>query len=121
MAKFFEVSESTINLCKVEHSEFSDAARREKLGADANVATAFHKRAIGYRFTERTMENGKEVKTVEKEMPPDSGAALNGLKNRQPSKWRDKVEVINTNLNYNSTDLSEDEIRKISALLEADC
>lgn len=33
------------------------------------------------------------VKSVKKFIPPDTGAAMAWLKNRQPAKWRDKQEV----------------------------
>jgi len=95
LASFFEVHEDTINEWKVVHEAFSVSVNRGKAIADAEVAASFHKRAVGYSFEEKTYEGGELTKTVEKEMAPDPGAALNWLKNRQPSKWRDKMTLSN--------------------------
>jgi hypothetical protein len=96
LSEFFNISESTLNLWKQEHLEFSESVNRGKLIADAEVAESFHKRAIGYTYEEETYEKGVHTKTVVKEVAPDPGAALNWLKNRQPNKWRDKHEVDHT-------------------------
>ena len=115
IADFFGVVESTINLWKLEYPEFSESVKRGKILADAEVAYSFHKRATGYKYDEVTYEklaeseSGMKVddqgdieatkkeaykrKVVTKEVPPDGGAALNWLKNRQKDKWRDKQEV----------------------------
>ena len=139
LAGFFEVAESTLHLWKLEHFEFSESVKRGKMVADSNVAAALYKRATGYRYLEVHKQRLESVslesqvgnnvpntddtiltKLIEKEVSPDPGAALNWLKNRQPKKWRDKVEVTNTNLNYSSSDLSQEEIAKISAQLESE-
>lgn len=92
IADFFEVSEVTINAWKEKHPKFLNSVRDGRVKADSNVAKSFYKRAIGYKYTEETHEKGIHTKTVIKELPPDPGAALNWLKNRQPDKWRDKKE-----------------------------
>lgn len=114
LATFFDVADSTIDLWIKTHESFSGAVTRGRAIADAEVAKSFHKRAVGYQYDEVTYEkvdmkiDGEELdsddmkheiykkKVVTKELPPDAGAALNWLKNRQPKKWRDKVEVGNT-------------------------
>jgi hypothetical protein len=142
IADFFSVHVDTIYEWKSVHSEFSEAVKRGKILADAEVAHSFHKRATGYKYDEITYEKigagedlvevgeeGMETvkqdlykkKVVTKEVPPDAGAALNWLKNRQKDKWRDKVEVDNTNLNINSEPLTKEEIKEISKTLEDDC
>lgn len=112
LADFFEVNIDTIHEWKHSKKGFSDSVKKGKIIADADVAKSFHKRAVGYAYTEETFEKlgNKEMlevtsegdmisvetykkKIVTKEMPPDPGAALNWLKNRQPDKWRDKKEV----------------------------
>lgn len=115
IADFFDVDEATINRWKIEYPEFCESVKRGKILADAEVAFSFHKRATGYQYDEVTYEKiaeseagmkvcdqgdiedtKKEVykrKVVTKEVPPDGGAALNWLKNRQRKKWRDKVET----------------------------
>lgn len=115
IADFFDVTESTINLWKLDYPEFSESVKKGKIWADAEVAHSFHKRATGYKYDEVTYEKLAEAeggmkvddqgdieatkkeaykrKVVTKEVPPDGGAALNWLKNRQKDKWRDKQEV----------------------------
>lgn len=140
LASFFEVSESTINLWKKQHDGFSESVTRGKITADAEVANSFHKRALGYTFDEVTFEKVSsqekideetdetikddiyKKKVVVKHLPADPGAALNWLKNRQPAKWRDKTEVVasNTNINYNSSELTADEIKAINKEIESE-
>lgn len=95
LAIFFEVNDDTIYEWKIVYPEFSEAVKRGKAIADADVAQSFHKRAVGYTYEEKTFEGGELTKTVEKEMPPDAGAALNWLKNRQKTKWTDKQVLSN--------------------------
>lgn len=142
IADFFAVHVDTIYEWKSVHSEFSEAVKRGKILADAEVAHSFHKRATGYKYDEVTYEKigaGEDLvevgedgmesvkqdlykkKVVTKEVPPDAGAGLNWLKNRQKDKWRDKVEVEATNVNLNSEPLTKEEIKEISKTLEDDC
>ena len=97
LAEFFEVAESTINLWKKNYLEFSESVTRGKTIADANVAEAFYKRATGFEKedSEKVFQyQGEIVRAKTKEyFPPDPGAALNWLKNRQPDKWRDNKNV----------------------------
>jgi hypothetical protein len=97
LAAFFDVHVDTVYEWKKVYPEFSEAVNRGKYIADGEVAASLYKRSIGYSFEENTYEgingNLQLTKTVEKEMAPDPGAALNWLKNRQPKKWRDKKEV----------------------------
>ncbi len=120
LAKFFGVQVSTINNWKIDHPEFLESVNAGKTLADAEVASSFHRRALGYRYEEVTYEKidigegfavpggdsdssiTSEVykkKVVVKEIAPDAGAALNWLKNRQPGKWRDKQEIGVTDKN----------------------
>lgn len=110
LADFFGVVEDTINEWKKVHEEFSVSVKKGKTIADAEIAHSFHKRAKGYTYDEITYEKLAEKldgieeegdmklevfkkKVVTKELPPDAGAALNWLKNRQKDKWRDKQEI----------------------------
>lgn len=139
LADFFEVDVSTINNWKIAHPEFFEALTRGKIVADAEVAHSFHKRAVGYEYKEVTfekvdskqnLESGNDdsitteaykKKIVIKELPPDPGAALSWLKNRQPKNWRDKQEIDHTTkgqaigpIDYSK--LSDAALREISAL-----
>ncbi|WP_333876399.1 helix-turn-helix domain-containing protein [Methylobacter sp.] len=96
LAEFFNVAKSTINLWKQKQPKFLDALKRGKVVADANVAQALYRRATGYSHPETHVSNyqGQITLTeITKHYPPDTGAACFWLKNRQPDKWRNKVDV----------------------------
>lgn len=99
LAKFFEVHVDTIYEWKNKYPEFSESVTRGKEIADAEVAGSFYKKATGYELdTEKIFQyEGLIIRADTKtHYPPDAGAALNWLKNRQPGKWRDKHEVDHT-------------------------
>lgn len=97
LAQYFEVSEVTINAWKNAHPEFAEALRKGKWESDHAVIESLRKKAIGYtrkeiKYVEYQGEITEEVE-VDKYYPPDTTAAIFWLKNRQPSKFRDKQEV----------------------------
>lgn len=99
LADFFKVSEKTINSWKKQHPEFADALYRGKALADAQVAQSLFKRATGYSHQETHINcyEGEIIQTeITKHYAPDTTACIFWLKNRQPDKWRDKVEVAST-------------------------
>jgi hypothetical protein len=96
LAGFFEVSEDTIYEWKKVHIEFSEAVKRGKQIADADVAESFFKRAKGFEVpSEKIFQNAGIIVRADTTTyyPPDAGAALNWLKNRQPKKWRDAQHI----------------------------
>lgn len=96
IADVFEVARSTLSLWKHKYPEFSDALRRGKEEADAEVAASLYHRARGYSHPETHVAvfQGQVIQTeLVKHYPPDTGAALLWLKNRQSKNWKDKVEV----------------------------
>lgn len=96
LAEFFDVAKSTINLWKKKHPEFSDSLKKGKTVADAEVAESLYKRAIGIEYTETKVSTDgskKKQEVTKKFIPPDAVSAIFWLKNRQPSKWRDKPLV----------------------------
>lgn len=97
LADFFGVTEQTVNNWKDKHPEFFESLTRGKDWADAEVAHSFRKRALGYQYDEvhqEATEDGelRVKRRITKDVPPDAGAALNWLKNRQKGKWRDKQD-----------------------------
>ncbi|UFH55391.1 helix-turn-helix domain-containing protein [Spirosoma sp. KNUC1025] len=96
IAETLNISKATLNTWKKQHPEFLDSVTQGKTLADAHVAAAFYKRATGYDYPSEKIfvHEGKEIRVqTTTHIPPDAGAALNWLKNRQPDKWRDKVDV----------------------------
>ena len=98
------IATSTLYEWKKRYPEISEPLKSNKEIADIAVENALYKRAIGYQYTETTKEDGKVVKTVVKEVVPDTTAQIFWLKNRQPDKWRDKQEIQNSgNMDFNVT------------------
>ena len=92
LAKFFGVSESTLNLWKLEKEGFSESLKSGKELADCHVVHSLYTRATGQTITETTiMPDETKIKKI-KEIPADTTAQIFWLKNRQPKLWRDKIK-----------------------------
>jgi hypothetical protein len=95
LGKFFEVAESTINKWKIDHKGFSESLKAGKEIADAEVTASLFERAKGYSHIEtKVFNNQGEILTydVNKIYPPDPISIKYWLNNRQPERWREKVE-----------------------------
>lgn len=96
MADAFGVSEQTVNAWKKAHPTFLESLKSGKVSADANVASRLYQRALGYEHDDtdiRVCDGAIAMTPIRKYYPPDTTAAIFWLKNRQPSKWRDKTEI----------------------------
>ena len=96
LADFFEVAESTINEWKKEYQEFSESIKRGKDIADANVASRLYQRAMGFEHDSEDIKvaDGSIIRVpIRKIYPPDPTSAIFWLKNRQPRKWRDRIDL----------------------------
>lgn len=104
LAESFGVDERTINSWKLKHPEFRQSLISGKDIADADVAEGLYKRAVGYSHPDVHVSNFQGAITITeltKHYPPDTGAAKLWLINRQPRKWKDRVEIkeeINLNV-----------------------
>jgi hypothetical protein len=106
IADFFEVSESTMNLWKIEYPEFSESIKEGKAKADYTIAESLFNRAKGsvvkkqqafkvrkYNEAIDRLEDDVEVVDLEEQLPPDTTAIIFWLKNRKSREWRDKQEI----------------------------
>ena len=92
MANFFDVSEVTLNAWKKNYPEFVKSLKAGKLDADSKVVKSLFKRACGMTvMEEKALADGTIVQLM-KELPPDATSCIFWLKNRQPDKWREKVD-----------------------------
>lgn len=99
MADFFDIGLSTFKRWLNKYPLFRTALKREKDIADQRVGKSLYKRALGFRYTEKTRERifnpiTKKfemmlTKTVRKYCPPETTACIFWKKNRQPDLWRD--------------------------------
>ena len=70
--------------------EFAKAVREGRAVADARVARSLYERAVGYEHTveQTVLHRGEERKlTNTVHYPPDTGACIFWLRNRQPRHW----------------------------------
>jgi hypothetical protein len=98
IADVIGVSDRTIYRWLEENPEFCHTYNNEKLFGDAKVTQAMYKAACGDVVTVETHEGvdatGNVIdKKVTKQHKPDITAAKFWLTNRQPDKWKEKVET----------------------------
>lgn len=96
LAKSLGVSEQTVRNWLDTYPEFNIAWVGGKDFADAKVAEALFKRAVGFKEVVEDFKTEKgELVPIEKTIvfAPDVQAQQFWLKNRQPHNWKDKVEV----------------------------
>lgn len=97
LADFFGVVESTLNLWKVQHPEFSESLKVGKEVADKRVEQALYHRARGYSHNAVKILMTKDGDVFREEYvehyPPDTVACIFWLKNRNPEAWRDKTDI----------------------------
>ena len=89
---------------QLQHPEFADALKEGKKPVDVEVENALLKRAKGFSYEEVHIEfkpkgeeeekaKVKSLKKITKVVTPDTAACIIWLKNRRPTKWRDKHEL----------------------------
>lgn len=97
LAASLNIGRTTLYLYLQKDKDFLNAVQAGLDMADELVAISMFRRAIGYSHPEEKIfydsERGKavRVKTI-KHYPPSEQAGTFWLKNRQPDKWREKVE-----------------------------
>lgn len=95
MAQFFGIQESTLNNWKKRHKPFMQSIEQGRIPADMEVAVKLRERAMGYTHPEEKIfiHEGKVIRVqTQKHYPPDERALRLWLMNRQPGKWRDRVQ-----------------------------
>lgn len=78
---------------KKKYPEFSEALKKGKDIADAQVVNALFKTATGFTYYEETTNTMGDVVQIQKYAKPNTTAQIFWLKNRQADRWRDKTEV----------------------------
>ncbi|MCI8346614.1 MAG: helix-turn-helix domain-containing protein [Bacilli bacterium] len=91
------IAQSTLYEWKKKYSDISESLKKYKEIPDYKVENALYKRASGFEHTYRTQKVTKDGDVVGYKVtvyyPPDPTSIIFWLKNRQPKKWRDKVEM----------------------------
>lgn len=97
LADFFRVDTRTIYRWKNTYEDFCQAAVVGKEKCDDRVERSLYNRSVGYNYESEKVFNyqGEIVRaSVVEHVPPDTGAAMNWLKNRRPGEWRDKIDHV---------------------------
>jgi hypothetical protein len=97
LADFFEVNVDTIYEWAKVHPSFSEARKKGKMLADAAVTDRLYQRAIGYSHPAvKIFNDGGKPLIVDyvEHYPPDPTSCIFWLKNRQPQKWRDRIDQV---------------------------
>lgn len=87
------IAASTIYEYKKKYPEFSEALKKGKDIADAQVVNALFKTATGFTYYEDIATATGDVVQAQRYAKPNTTAQIFWLKNRQPDRWRDKTEV----------------------------
>lgn len=96
MAKFFGVTEKTLNNWKLKQPKFLQALKDGKGEADASVAHALFHKAIGYSHKETKVFCDKGAITtfeVIKHYPPDMASCAMWLNNRRRIDWKKRPDL----------------------------
>lgn len=115
IADFFGVCEATINNWKLEDNGFLESIKEGKIIADMNVVNSLYKKAIGYEQEAVKIfqfQGEKVIVPYTEKFQPDTTAIMAWLNNRRPGQFRNKQEVVNTNLNIEMTEEEADKILK---------
>lgn len=100
LARFFEVTEKTINAWKETYPDFRLALKKGKEVADAIIAKSLFQRGKGYTHREEKIfcYEGQIIRAETlKHYPPETIACIFWLKNRRPDLWRDRPVENNKN------------------------
>ena len=76
-----------------QNPDFWDKLDLAKEVPNRQVEGSLFRSAMGYTVRELHKVNGKPVKVVVKERAPDVTACIFWLKNRDPKRWRDVIDV----------------------------
>ena len=130
------ISKETFYTYQNQKIDFFDALKRGKAPVDTEVENALLKRALGFTYTETTIEYETKVVTNDdtqepeevsvevsrkrtiKHALPDTTAQIFWLKNRKPAQWREKKEV---DVEVTTTEkVTKEDIAEARAQLEDD-
>lgn len=133
IAEAFSISRRTLARWKNDYPSFAEALINGKTVADAQVEKKLFQRAIGYdvKESENIVEVDKDgntkpvrVRETKKHIPPDTMAIMYWLNNRSKGtgEWAQSqnIKLSGTVNTVDMSGLSEDELRRIATLANAE-
>ena len=109
----FGVSVDTIDMWKKVHTDFREAVHRGKEEADYEIVNSLYHKAKGFEHPDvvvTTYRGEVTLTPITKYYPPDTGAAIFWLKNRQRQNWRDVWALEHTGVDGKPIEVSHKEI-----------
>ena len=121
LSKALGIGKSTINEWKHKYPDFANVLRVARDNAILNVENALYNRAVGMKVgeiqtvsqKEGKSKSVKEVKEIQKELPPDVAACSLFLRNKAPDEWRDRREDLIAMVSKEDLKKSAEEINRI--------
>lgn len=99
LARVFSVPIQTLTTWRKRHPKLDEAIANGRDRADAAVANAYYKRAVGYTQKQQRTVNSKhgvQVVTVEETIPPDPSACRTWLASRHRQGWGEQSTLAIT-------------------------
>lgn len=96
IAPFFGLSVFQFQELISQNPDLQNILDQAKTIPNQQVESSLFKRALGYSVKEIHKVEGKPAKVIIKEIAPDVIADIFWLKNRDPKRWRDTLEVSHT-------------------------
>ena len=122
ISKRLGIAESTLNNYKKQYPLFMESLKKGKSIADEKVVESLYRRACGYTHPEieiTSYQGNVTITPILKHYPPDPVSMIFWLKNRQPTKWREKTEVqMEIDIPQNVDELSDKEIDELFKKLQ---
>lgn len=112
IAAQLDINTETLYAWVKQYPTFSNALHAGKVEADAEIASSLYEKAAGLAQTielNEVLDSNGEVRLLKKvrKHAPDTAAAFIWLKNRNPNRWKDRQEVVSTNLNIFNMSLEQ--------------
>jgi len=96
MAGVFGLSPSLFSTFLNDNPALYDLLQDAKEQPNRRVEASLYRRALGYQTREVVKAEGKPIRVTIKDMAPDVIAAIFWLKNRDPKRWRDTLDVTHS-------------------------
>jgi hypothetical protein len=120
ISEILDISIRTLYFWRKENPNLLHALNEARQAADELVEASLYHRACGYSHKEEKIfcfEGNIITHETIKHYPPDPTSMIFWLKNRQPKKWRDKLDIGSEEDNEKSKELKKMSINQLLTLV----